>query len=498
MPTRAAQVGQRPPGQSQAAPIPASDLREPGRILLLSCYELGHQPLGVAWPAAFLEAAGFRPGVQDLSAQPLDEEAVRRAALVALSVPMHTALVLAMPVAARVRALNPGAHLCFHGLYAQLNREYLLAGVADSVLGAEAEPALVKLAQQLECGAAGAAPESAAAGASTAHSLERTRFPPSQRNQLPPLTSYVRLAELDRAGLPVERAVGYVEASRGCKHGCRHCPIPPVYQRRFVIVDAHVVHQEIAARVAEGAQHITFGDPDFLNGPGHALKVLRRMHAEFPALTFDFTTKVEHILRHSDLFPELRALGGRFVVSALESLSDTVLAHLDKGHTRKDAQAALRIVSAAGLVLRPTFVAFTPWTTLRDYLDLLDFVGRNGLVHHVDPVQFTLRLLAPPGSWLLRLPDGAPGPLAAIDGEMDAPGFQYRWRHPDPRMDLLQAQVSALVEAAAGNDTPPEQTFAALLRAAWLHAGQLEQATQRLAAWPPSAPAPRLTEPWFC
>src|SRR2546427_2111978 len=68
-----------------------------GEILLVACYELGHQPLSLAWPAAFLERAGYRPAVMDLSVAPFDAEQVRRARLVAVAVPMHTALRLRGP-----------------------------------------------------------------------------------------------------------------------------------------------------------------------------------------------------------------------------------------------------------------------------------------------------------------------------------------------------------------------------------------------------------------
>ena len=37
-------------------------MRAPGEILLIAGYELGHQPLAVAWPAAFLERLGYRSG----------------------------------------------------------------------------------------------------------------------------------------------------------------------------------------------------------------------------------------------------------------------------------------------------------------------------------------------------------------------------------------------------------------------------------------------------
>src|SRR2546430_2067487 len=118
----------------------------PGEILLVACYELGHQPLAVAWPAAFLERAGYRPAVMDLSVEPFDADKVARATLVAISVPMHTALRLGVTVAERVRAANPGCHVCFFGLYASLNAEYLFAHGAQSVIGGEAETVLVELA----------------------------------------------------------------------------------------------------------------------------------------------------------------------------------------------------------------------------------------------------------------------------------------------------------------------------------------------------------------
>jgi len=87
--------------------------------------------------------------------------------------------------------------------------------------------------------------------------------------------------------------------------------------------------------------------------------------------------KVEHILKRRDLFPELGASGVVFMISAVESLSDIVLANLEKGHTRADVSRALRIIRDAGIAFRPTWVAFTPWTTLEDYLEIFEFVERE-------------------------------------------------------------------------------------------------------------------------
>ena len=111
-------------------------MREPGAILLVACYELGHQPLTVAWAAAFLRARGYAPAVMDVSVEPFDPEKATRARLVAVSVPMHTALRVGTAVIERVRAANPGCHVAAWGLYAQLNADYLLAhGVlADEII----------------------------------------------------------------------------------------------------------------------------------------------------------------------------------------------------------------------------------------------------------------------------------------------------------------------------------------------------------------------------
>jgi radical SAM superfamily enzyme YgiQ (UPF0313 family) len=476
-----------------------SDVREPGRILLIACYELGHQPLTLAWPAAFLERAGYRPATLDISVEGFDPERARRARLVAISVPMHTALRLGVGVAARVREVNPAAHLCFFGLYAALNAEYLLAHGADTVLAGECEERLVELARSLERGetpsegAAGDRTPSARAGSGAgvgrpaATVLTRLRFPVPSRTGLPPLWKY---AHLERDG--ERHPAGYVEASRGCKHRCTHCPIPPVYDGRFFVVPPEVVVADARQLVAAGARHITFGDPDFLNGPRHALAVARALHAEFPGITFDITTKVEHLVRHRDLLPELGALGCLFVVSAVESLSDTVLTHLAKGHRRRDVTMALEAVRAAGIALRPTWVPFTPWAGLDDYREMLDFVEAEGLVDHVDPVQWGIRLLVPPGSLLARSPAMQPylGPLVEAD-------FSYRWVHPDPRMDGLQREVAALVAEAAQRGEDPRQTFRRVQALADAAAG-VRAARGDPRPLPDRARAPRLTEPWFC
>jgi radical SAM superfamily enzyme YgiQ (UPF0313 family) len=457
-----------------------TSLRQPGAILLLSCYELGHQPLGLAWPRAFLERAGFAPTTMDLAVEPLDETNVRRARLVAIAVPMHTALRLGVRAAERIRQINASCRIVYHGLYAELNAEHLLGAYGDVVLGAESEAGLVALAERLD---AGEEPSTRARP-----TPQRLSFPVPRRDGLPALTRYASLLR-DGRRIPA----GYVEASRGCLHSCLHCPIPPVYGGRFFAVPRDVVLEDVRRLVADGAGHVTFGDPDFLNGPGHASKLVRALHAEFPALTYDFTAKVEHIVRHRGMFPEFAATGCVFVVSAVESLSEAVLANLEKGHTRADVEVALDVLRRAEIALRPSFVPFTPWATIGDYLELLEWVESEGLVDQVDPVQFTIRLLIPPGSLLLSRPDIRP-----FLGDLDPAGFTYRWTHPDPGMDVLQREVSRLAETGARSSEDPAVTFGRIRMRAYARAGRRE-ATSVFRKPPPERPIPaRLTEPWFC
>jgi radical SAM superfamily enzyme YgiQ (UPF0313 family) len=465
-------------------------------VLLLSTYELGHQPLAVARPAAHLLAAGHRVRCQDLAVERLDEGSVREAGLVSISVPMHTATRLGARLAERVRALNPAAHVCFYGLYASLHADVLLGALSDSVVGGEFEAPLVALAAALD--AAPGRPSRSALreqdppeGVQTANGgrafLGRQPFLVPRRDLLPLLDRYARV---ETGG--AQKLVGYVEASRGCAHQCRHCPITPVYEGRLRIVPEEVVLADVRQLVALGAEHITFGDPDFFNGIRHSLRIVEALHAEFPALTFDATIKVEHLLEHRAHLPALRAAGCLFVVSAVEAVQDDVLAHFRKGHTAADVEVALALTAAAGIPLRPTFVPFTPWTSLTDHLALLDFVAAHGLVGHVDPVQLAIRLLVPRGSTLVGTPAMAPHL-----GAFDAATFSYRWAHPDPRVDRLQEAAAALVEQAARAGDDAATAFArlhALGRAAAGHPPAPSPLPDRL----PVAAVPRLTEPWFC
>src|SRR5256714_630006 len=424
-------------------------MRSPGDILLISCYELGHQPFHLASLCAMLQQAGYAPATVDTAVETLTEVAISRARLVAISVPMHTALRLGQQVALRVRSINPSASICFYGLYALLNADYLLLGTIDAAMGGEYEGPFLNYVAAVEQGKT-----ESIAGVTTRQSksgpwIKRTSFVAPVRLDLPSPDHYARLETNGVASL-----AGYTETTRGCKHTCLHCPITPIYHGRFFAVPVEIVLADIRTQVRQGVGHITFGDPDFFNGPGHAMRITRALHQEFPGITFDATIKIEHLLKHRHLLPELKSLGCAFIVSAVESLNDNVLRHLDKGHTSADVAEAIELMAQVGIPLRPSLMPFSPWETLESYIALLNFFEERKLIEHLDPVHFSIRLLVPPGSALLDAPDSK-----SWLGELDAAAYTYSWQHPDPRMDELQRQVAALVEKAERVEGDPIETF---------------------------------------
>ena len=615
-------------GAAAGEPAPLRAAGESFPVVLVSPYELGRQPFGIAEAAAWLRDAGFPVRCIDLSRERLDPEALRGAGLVAVHLAMHTAGRIAAAAFGRIRALAPRARLAVFGLYAPVNEGYFRELGAEAVLGGEIEPALVALAREcrdgygpghgkgpdpgrrpggseadthatadahIDASARNGARERAAAGTAggdpTPHRKHapdarsrakqgrehgigdscsanqdgaaapgtRDRTPPPSpgsgpdanhfdgadedtavamppsprggpdasqdgaaapgagnrrqteaasgagargdaargihldkidflvpdRSGLPPLDQYAKL-ELPDGG---ERIVGFAEASRGCKHLCRHCPIVPVYDGRFRVVPRDVVLADVRQQVAAGAEHISFGDPDFFNGPTHGLRIAAAMRAEHPRLTFDATIKIEHLLRHRARLPALREAGCLFVTSAVEAVDDEILARLRKNHTTADFEAAAALMRAAGIALAPTFVAFTPWTTLAGYRDLLERIAALGLVASVPPVQLSIRLLVPGGSRLLELAE-----VRDLVGPFDRTLLGYPWSHPDPRVDVLQARIADLVERDSDSGASREETFAA----AWAFAHEALGAPAPALPGDLGAPIPRHSEPWYC
>jgi radical SAM superfamily enzyme YgiQ (UPF0313 family) len=473
-------------------------------VVLISTYELGRQPFGLASPAAWLRQRGAQVTCLDLSRESFREESVREADLIAFFVPMHTATRLAVELLDPVRELNPNAHLCFYGLYAPVNEGYLRSLGVQTILGGEFEEGLAHLAERLGGGrgsveAASRRQEAepwrdkpAATGSAQPEplvSLARQNFIVPDRSGLVPLKQYAHVI------LPngQHKTVGYTEASRGCKHLCRHCPVVPVYNGTFRIVQRDIVIEDIRQQVEVGAEHVTFGDADFFNGVGHALPLVEELHTRWPQLTYDVTIKVEHLLKRAEHLRTLRDTGCLFVTSAVESIDDAVLARLDKGHTRADFLAVTELFQEIGLTLHPTFVPFTPWTTLEGYCELLSVLAEYDLVENVAPIQLGIRLLITASSRLLELPE-----VREMVGPFDEKALFYPWRHADPRVDQLAAEVEDLVRRGDKFHRTRAQIFSLIWQAAHHAAGLTDKLEPPELILLSRAAVPYLNEPWYC
>lgn len=449
--------------------------------VLVSTYELGRQPFGLASPAAWLKRIGASVRCIDLSRERFSDTDFCKADFVAFYLPMHTATRLAGQAIQRVSLLNPRAYLCAYGLYAPVNEDYLRSLGVKSLIGGEFEEDLTELVKTLMRARHAPSPSSLV-------SLRRQQFVVPDRSGLPALHNYSKLSLPDGT----QRVVGYTEASRGCKHLCRHCPIVPVYEGRFLVVQREVVLEDIRNQVARGAQHITFGDPDFFNGIGHAIPVVRALHSKFPCLSYDVTIKIEHLLKHSEHLATLVETGCAFVTSAVESVDDRTLQILDKGHTRQDFIRAVALCREARLPLVPTFVTFTPWLTLSGFREMLQLIAELDLVSAVAPVQWAIRLLIPKGSRLLELPE-----VRSIIKGFDVSALSYRWNHPDPKVDVLQQDVERLVREEIKKGSGRAKVFEKIWQLA--NAGTPEQnAMPFVTPRPDRCTIPYLTEPWFC
>lgn len=435
------------------------------RIVLLATYELGHQPFGLASPKAWLTRAGYDVTSVDLSKTPFPEPLIREADRVAFSLPMHTATRLAVPVIARVKRINPRARIACYGLYAPLNSELLRGAGIEAIIGGEFEQSLV---------------DWAAGGMVNKISLEKLAFITPDRTGLESCYAQLHHGE-------ATKTVAYTEASRGCKHLCRHCPVVPIYQGQFRVVQRDVVLADIRQQIAAGAEHVTFGDPDFFNGPAHAMRIVEQLHDEFPSVTYDATIKIEHILKHRDLLRPLRDNGCLFITTAVESLDDEVLRKLEKNHTRRDFLEAVELSRSAGVGLQPTFLAFTPWTTLAGYRELLRVIRDLDLIESVSSVQLALRLLITSNSRLLELPE-----IRVIAQPFDKQLLVHPWKHQDPSVDALAARVFRLVARLEKQNLNRTAIFSAI----WNEA--VDEPLPENFNLLPRTVVPYLEEPWYC
>ena len=433
------------------------------RVLLVSTYELGRQPVHLASPAAALRRAGHEVRTADVAVDELHERDVTWAERLAISVPMHTATRLADDLVAMLSKSHPDLPIALYGLYAGVGSVDV-----DARIEGEYEPALLEWVDGKMSG--------------RDRHLGRSDLTTPDRVSLPPLDRYARL---EYGGQSVLAAA--VEASHGCRHRCRHCPIPAVYDGRIRVVQREDVLADISNLVVAGARHITFGDADFLNAPAHSLAILEAAHEAYPELTFDATIKVEHILQHEDLWPRLARLNLLFVISAFESVDGPTLKILDKGHTVADMGRAVEVTRAAGVHIRPTWLPFMPWTTPGDVADIFEFIDSHDLAGATDPVQMSIRLLLPRGSLL----EDHPAVIPHLDS-YDVEALTWRWNFADLDTEVLHKELESIAADASDCGQEARATLNEMRVAVGRMTGRPMEPLEEVAV------VPRLTESWFC
>lgn len=395
------------------------------RIAVVSAFEARLQPILAAGAAGALRAAGAEVTAWDADAFP-GEFPGGDFDLVLISIPSFEGIEPGAQLAVRFKAAGVLRVLAF-GQYAWLNAA-ALAAVTDGVLADEPEG----MTGWLLAYASGQATAAQPAGIITGDSV---RSKPKGRTprgwQLPardlfePITSY---PEHDtKFGL-----LGNIEATRGCHHRCSYCAVYAAYGIAAIPVDPAMVTGDAAQLAAQGARHFAFVDAEFFNTRRHALNAMQAVAAELGPVTFELTTRFDHIMEFEAEINQMTRLGLRVITSALEFPSEKVLRVFDKGIDVPGIKKAIRVAKNAGIELRPTFITFTPWVTLEEIHGLDDFMEETGITDWVDHTARQTRLLLFKGSPLLGTP--------WLDGiELTDRGFYYDWKHPDPAVDELWA-----------------------------------------------------------
>ena len=229
---------------------------------------------------------------------------------------------------------------------------------------------------------------------------------------------------------------GSVETTYGCKHSCTHCPVPISFNGSFKTYSLEKIVSDVENQVKQGAKHISFNDPDFFNGPIHALKILESLNEKFPSITYDSTIKVEHIIKYKKYFKELSSLNMVFVISAFETTNDLVLSILEKNHTSHDLNNSIEISQDFGIDIRPTWMPFSPWTELNDLSNIVKLIEKYELRETVDPIQLTIKLLIPKHSLIIKKPE-----INKYLGNYEKNSLSFKWEYENNDVEKLQSSL---------------------------------------------------------
>jgi len=396
------------------------------KIAVVSAFEARLQPVLAASAAGALRTAGGQVTAWDADVFPADFPG-GDFDLVLISVPSFEGIERGADLAGQFKIAGaPRVLMC--GQYAWLNAR-ALAGVTDGVLADEPEGVTGQLLDYARGQVAAGEVNGVFTGSGVRTRPKRRTARDWQvpaRDLLQPIGSY---PEHDtKFGL-----LGNIEATRGCHHKCSYCAVFAAYGVAAIPIEPGMVLADAAQLAAQGARHFAFVDAEFFNTRRHALQVIQAAAEQLGPVTFELTTRFDHILEFEAEINQMTEFGLKVITSALEFPSERVLQVFDKGIDVPGIKKAIRAAKAAGVELRPTFITFTPWVTMAEIQALDEFMDETGIADWVDHTARQTRLLLFKGSPLLGTP--------WLDGiELTDRGFYYDWKHPDPAVDGLWAQ----------------------------------------------------------
>lgn len=404
--------------------------------VILSTFEGGYQPMTAISAASALELAGLNVKLVDTYVEGVETalHVIADKDFVAIAIPLFDSLTSGIELSRQIRKVNKKAKIIFFGQYASINVERLTGKHCDYTIFGEWERPLVSLAKS---GFAEPSSETATAifdlsrlktGAVGKPALTRDHFVLPNRSLAPALEKYPQ-PHLERL-LGRKLHVGGLEATRGCHHKCSYCSVYAAYDGKVLLVPEELILKDIETLVNQGMDHLTFTDADFFNAKAHNTKILKAAHAKFAGLTFDITTRVDHILENKEVLTALAQCGLTLITSALEFPNQKVLDEISKEMTIDMIEESIEFLHSAGIQLNPTFIMFNPWIGLSDLVMFHDFVERTGLKGNIDPIQFETRLHLYKGSPLL---DNS----SIRKLELEEAEFHFNWKHPDPEVDAL-------------------------------------------------------------
>ena len=427
------------------------------KILLLSFYDLGKQPKIISELYKKLDNGSNQIDIVDYSIEEKDLT-LDNYDVLGIYASMHTASVLAEQYLRDRKLPNK---LFVFGLYANVFSE--MFSDFQSIHSFDSDELESLLEVQLN------------PNYSFKHSVP-------DRTILPSITDYSHIVDGSN-----NLIAGSVETTYGCKHECTHCPVPIEFKGMFKTFGTEKIITDVTNQVEEGAKHISFNDPDFFNGPKHALKILQLLNEKHPSITYDSTIKVEHILKYPDYFQELKNLNMLFVISAFETTNDHVLNILQKNHSFNDLNKAVELSLENNIDIRPTWMPFSPWTEQNDLISIIKLIENYKLRETVDPIQLTIKLLVPKNSLILKKPE-----MKEYLLDYDPASFSYAWQYKFPNIDNIQNELFTYV---LQHESENEYTqYLGLVDILESHTNETllnsEKYSQRI--------VPKLSETWFC